>query len=82
MPGYLEGNAVEGPDGEVYNILRLNSIPVLGNHAIKLKLDRKANRFEFDRLLYLPGGHTKFVIRRDPTSKLYFTLSNNNTNPE
>ena len=26
-PGYLEGNAVEGPDGEVYNILRLNSMP-------------------------------------------------------
>jgi hypothetical protein len=37
---------------------------------------------EFDRLLYLPGGHTKFVIRRDPATKLYFTLSNNNTNPE
>ena len=51
-PGYLEGNAVEGPDGEVYNILRLNSIPVLGNHAIKLKLDQKANRFGAENVFF------------------------------
>ena len=54
-PGYLEGNAVEGPDGELYNILRLNSMPVLGNHAIKLRFDKQANKFDFDRILYLPG---------------------------
>lgn len=26
-PGYLEGNAVFGPDSEIYNILRVNSEP-------------------------------------------------------
>jgi hypothetical protein len=25
QPGYLEGNMVEGPDGTLYDILRLNS---------------------------------------------------------
>ena len=28
------------------------------------------------------GGHTKFVIRRDPASKLYYTLSNVNTDAQ
>jgi hypothetical protein len=36
----------------VYNILRLNSIPVLGNHAIKLKLDQKANRFGAENVFF------------------------------
>lgn len=37
-PGYLEGNAVLGRDGNIYNILRFNSRPVPGNKAIVLKM--------------------------------------------
>jgi len=78
-PGYLEGNAVEGPAGEIFNVLRLNSMPVGGNKAVLLQYDPLANDLRFRRVLDLPGGHTKFVIRRDPETKLYLTLSNNNT---
>lgn len=48
---------------------------------MKLQFDKQRNTLVFDRVLDLPGGHTKFVIRRDPTTGLYFTLSNNNTHP-
>jgi hypothetical protein len=78
-PGYLEGNAVEGPGGEVYNVLRLNSAPAPGNFAVVLEYDRAANALEFRAVVALPGGHSKFVIRRDPATRLYLTLSNNNT---
>ncbi len=78
-PGYLEGNAVEGPSGEIYNVLRLNSLPAPGNFAVVLEYDKAANALEFRAVVALPGGHTKFVIRRDPATQLYLTLSNNNT---
>ena len=82
--GYLEGNMVEGPDHEnIYNILRLNtrSCTVLGNKAVVLLFDQEHNRFEFDSIIDLPGGHSKFVIRRHPSTGMYVTLSNVNTIP-
>ena len=81
-PGFLEGNAVEGPDGSVLNILRLNSEPVIGNKAVMTRFDPSSNSLRFERIIDLPGGHTKFVIRRHEPSKLYFTLSNNNTDAQ
>ena len=79
-PGYLEGNMVEGPNGhEVYNILRLNTRPYNGNKAIVLQFNRVDRKFTFDSIIDLPGGHTKFVIRRDKKTKMYVTLSNPNT---
>ena len=80
-PGYLEGNAVEGPNGEIFNILRLNSLPAPGNFAVVLQYNQSRNELDFRAVINLPGGHTKFVIRRDPVTKLYITLSNNNTDP-
>eukprot|EP01049_Picozoa_sp_SAG25_P010798 SAG25_NODE_1222_length_3569_cov_3.378963_4_plen_398_part_00 len=80
-PGYLEGNAALGPDGtSVYCVLRLNSKPQLGNYAVKMRLNETSNTLAFDRLVELPGGHSKFVIHRDPESGFYFTLSNVNEN--
>ena len=63
QPGYLEGNVVAGPDGALYDILRFNSKPVIGNKAVKLKLDLTTNTLVFQKILDFPGGHTKFVIR-------------------
>eukprot|EP01052_Picozoa_sp_SAG31_P018117 SAG31_NODE_1270_length_9065_cov_7.007473_2_plen_373_part_00 len=80
--GYLEGNMVEGPSGEVYNILRLNSMPEIGNKAVRLLFDQRTNSFSFDKLLDFPGGHTKFVIHRDPVDGWYWTLSNLNTDAQ
>lgn len=79
-PGYLEGNAVLGPDNRVYNLLRFNDRPGnLGNKAILLSLNETTNTLAFERIIDLPGGHTKFVVRHDPQTNMYFTLSNNNT---
>ena len=77
-PGYLEGNMIEGPtssDG-IYNLIRFNTRPYDGNKAILLKFDPTENSFVFDSILDFPGGHSKFVIRRDPKTLRYITLSN------
>jgi len=82
-PGWLEGNLVAAPDGRLLNILRLNSTPKVDVAAVVAIHDR-GRRIDFDPatgFIEFPGGMTKFVIRRDPATGLYLTLSNNNTNP-
>jgi hypothetical protein len=79
VPGYLEGNMVEGPDGNIYDILRFNTRPYVGNKAIILKFNQHENGFIFDSIIELPGGHTKFVIHRDTSTGIYVTLSNPQT---
>jgi hypothetical protein len=82
-PGWLEGNVVEAPNGELWNILRFNSAPLVGKAAI-VRVHDEGRRVSFDPatgFIDLPGGMTKFSIRRDPQTKVYLTLSNNNTDP-
>ncbi len=67
---WLEGNAVVAPNGDILDILRVNNlsrIAILRLTGSTLTLDRFAD---------FPGGATKFSIRFDPASKLYWTLSN------
>jgi len=82
-PGWLEGNVVAAPDGRLLNILRLNSTPKVDVAAVVTVHD-EGRRTDFDPetgFIEFPGGMTKFVIRRDPGTGLYLTLSNNNTDP-
>ncbi|HIE28086.1 TPA: exo-alpha-sialidase [Candidatus Poribacteria bacterium] len=82
-PGWLEGNIVETPNGEIWNILRFNSTPVVDKAAI-IKVSDDGKNLSFDPkngFIQFPGGMTKFTIRRDPFTQLYLTLSNNNTDP-
>ena len=82
-PGWLEGNVVEGPNGKLWNILRMNSAPVVDKAAM-VKVEDDGKRVSFDPetgFIDLPGGMTKFSIRRDPETGLYLTISNNNTDP-
>ena len=82
-PGWLEGNVVETPGGELWNIIRVNTAPVVDKAAI-IKISDEGRQISFDPatgFIDLPGGMTKFTIRRDPVSGLYCTLSNNNTDP-
>jgi len=84
VPGWLEGNVVETPTGELWNILRLNSTPVVDKAAI-VKVHHDGQRVAFDPatgFIDFPGGMTKFTIRRDEQTGLYLTLSNSNTDPE
>jgi hypothetical protein len=82
-PGWLEGNVVETPNGEVWNILRVNSAPAVDKAAVVRVLDG-GRRVTFDPatgFIDFPGGMTKFTVRRDPATGLYLTLSNGNTDP-
>ncbi len=69
-PGYLEGNAVVGPDGILRNVLRFDAtdnktLSKIMNRAIILKLNETSNTLMFEKFIKMPGGHTKFVIRYD-----------------
>ena len=76
--GWLEGNVVAGPDGRLWNILRVNSSPVLNKVAFVEILDG-GKRLAFDPktgFRDMPGGRTKFTIRRDPETGIYWSLVN------
>jgi hypothetical protein len=76
-PGWLEGNVVATPDGELWNILRVNSNPLINRAAIvKISPDGRALAFDPADFIDFPGGITKFTIRRDPFSGLYLSLVN------
>lgn len=82
-PGWLEGNVMETLNGEIWNILRFNSTPVVDKAAI-VKVSDDGKNISFDPktgFIQFPGGMTKFTLRRDPVTQLYLTLSNNNTDP-
>ena len=82
-PGWLEGNVVETPAGALWNIIRVNTDPVVDKAAI-IHVHDEGRRVSFDPasdFFNLPGGMTKFTIRRDPETGLYCMLCNNNTDP-
>ena len=76
--GWLEGNAVVLPDGQMTDILRVAST----NHPeraaiIKISVDGKTAGFDpVNDFIEFPGGSKKFTIRFDPQSKLYWSLAN------
>jgi hypothetical protein len=76
--GWLEGNVVNAPNGEIWNILRINSPPLPNKAAIvKLSPDRKNLLFDSTSgYIDFPGGMSKFTIRYDPISKKYLTMAN------
>ena len=83
-PCWLEGNVVATPNGELWNILRLNARPMV-NRAVIAKIHDNGQRITFDPetgFIDFPGGGTKFTIRYDTETNLYLSLVNNTTNPE
>lgn len=81
--GWIEGNMVVGPDNQLWDILRVNSTPFFDRAAmVAIKDDGKIAEFKPENFITLPGGMSKFVIRKDPKLNIYWMLSNNNTNPD
>ncbi len=77
--GWIEGNAVVGPDGGVWNMLRVDNKKSLQEYAAMVKISADGTQALFDRstgFIPFPGGSKKFTIRFDPKTKLYWTLSN------
>ncbi|MFO0788844.1 MAG: sialidase family protein [Pirellulales bacterium] len=75
--GWLEGNAVVTPAGELVDILRVNG--PLGRLAAAVHISKDGSKMAFDPkadFVDLPGGATKFTIRRDEKTKRYYSLAN------
>ncbi|OGV72375.1 MAG: hypothetical protein A3K19_16255 [Lentisphaerae bacterium RIFOXYB12_FULL_65_16] len=75
--GWLEGNIVETPQGELRNILRLHSW--LPGKAALVTLSSDGREVRFDPatgFIDFAGHHSKFSIRRDPRTGLYLSLVN------
>ena len=82
-PCWLEGNMLVAPNGELWNILRLNASPMV-NRAVIVRVHDGGARISFDPangFIDFPGGGTKFTIRHDSLSGLYLALVNNVTEP-
>lgn len=76
--GWEEGNAVATPDGDIVDILRVNT-PPKGETAAMVHYDSKTKKLSFDPqsdFINFPGGDVRFTIRRDPQTNLYWSLTN------
>lgn len=76
--GWLEGNAVATPSGEVLDILRVQQ-PGYPERAAIVRLSADGKMATFDPakdFVAFPGGGKKFTIRYDAKSKKYWALAN------
>lgn len=75
--GWLEGNAVVDRKGNLVNILRVARYE--GNTAAVVHISKDGETSTFDPandFIEFPGGATKFTIRYDAESDLYWSLTN------
>ncbi len=82
-PCWLEGNIVLAPNGELWNILRLNARPMV-NRAVIVKVEDEGREISFNPrtgFIDFPGGGSKFTIRYNNETGLYIALVNNVTDP-
>lgn len=76
--GWLEGNAVVAPDGDVVNLLRVDTAQ-WPEHAAMVRISADGLKATFDPengFVDFPGGAKKFTIRHDPRTGLYWSLAN------
>ncbi len=86
--GCHEGNAVAGPDGEMYNFLRYQISNVYRDNRplpqpshgkamlLKADLNDLDKALTFDRFVDFNGGMSKFSLRQDPVTGYYVALVN------
>lgn len=82
--GWLEGNAVVTPQGQVANLLRVDSQADGHEWAalIRVSTDGQTSTFEPSQDLFaFPGGSKKFTVRFDPVSERYVSLVNDVPDP-
>ena len=77
MGAWLEGNFVVGPDGALWDLLRVDTRG-LPEAAARVRISTDGRSLSFDPetgFIPFPGGAKKFAIRRDPVSGAYWTLA-------
>lgn len=84
--GFIEGNAVVMPDGNIGEILRYSTdkgTPAYGLVPIlKGDISNPEKTLEFCKFVEFPGNMSKFDVVRDPVSGLYFTIFSRITDSE
>jgi hypothetical protein len=77
MGAWLEGNAVLAPDGQVVDVLRVQTQSPDEKAAI-VRISPDGQKASFDPVsgfVAFPGGAKKFTIRFDRQSRLYWSLA-------
>ena len=79
--GLLEGNIVVGPDGELYDLLRLQINDCVPNHGLAVALKGNYHdpevKLKFDSFVEIPcGSNSKTHIIRDEVSGQYIGIGN------
>lgn len=77
--GWLEGNAVVSPSGDLLNILRVHTFSQNRELAAHVKVSPDGTLATFnptDGFVDMPGSMKKFTIRYDAASNTYWTLAN------
>lgn len=78
--GWLEGNAVVDPNGNIVDFLRVNPKETKLEKAAIITISNDGKTAAFDPstgFIRFPGGSKKFSVIQDPETKLYWTLVNN-----
>lgn len=76
---WLEGNALVAPDGSIVDLLRVQSDDGVDARGALIHVSADGTRANFDPsrdFIDMPGGITKFTVRRDPTTGAYYSLVN------
>lgn len=76
--GWYEGNVVVSPNGEIVNVLRVETFKYK-EHAAIIHYCKDGKSASFDPktdIISFPGGEKKFTIYFDSVSHKYWTLSN------
>lgn len=74
---WIEGNAIVAPDGEIWNILRVNDKKTEKAAIVKVSFDGKKSTFDSQKgFIDFPGGSKKFTIQYDKITKRYWALVN------
>ncbi len=75
--GWLEGNAVVAPDGQLVNILRVDTKGLPEQAAlVNISADGRSAAFDPETgFVEFPGGAKKFSIRRHPRNGEYWALA-------
>lgn len=77
MGAWLEGNIIAGPDGQLVNLLRVDTKGT-PEKAAMVQVSPDGTALHFDPpsgFIDFPGGAKKFTVRFDPQTKLYWTLA-------
>lgn len=75
--GWLESSPVVDPEGKLHSVIRIQLTQPNKAAILDLSDDGKELSFNYDTgIIDFIGGRSKFTLRYDPVSGMYFTISN------